>query len=145
MIQNGTVSGNKDIFRFLRKSYDETFALLIYARDYFGTMGKNDKARLSKKDQMIYTLAVSTITSQLTSVMSWLLFCRAIENGEVSADKIDDELFSIEELNFSVNSTDECFAILNKPSREILVKSHNLYDRIKRMEDSVREHLLEFA
>jgi hypothetical protein len=134
---------NNNIFRFLRKNYDEALSLLVYARDHFSSNGAREKMLLSPQDQLIYTLAVSTVTTQLTSIMSWLMFCRAIENGEISPTKIDNKLFSIPEYSLGVQDSDSCFKILSKSTREILTKSFNIYQRIKRMEDSVKEHLLE--
>lgn len=134
---------NKDVFRFLKKSYDEALELLVYARDYFEKNGHREIELLGRNDQLIYTLAISTVTTQLTSVMSWLMMCRAIENGEIKARKISREIFCVPEYNLGVHEKDACFKPLSKASRDILAKSCNLYNRIKRMEDSVREHLLE--
>ena len=136
-------NNGREIFRFLQKSYDEAFELLVSSRDYFSDRGKTDKMLLSKEDQLVYTLAVSTITTQLTSVMSWLLLCKAVEQGEISRKQLRSGSFEMPEFNLGINEKDSCFSILNKKTREFLSKSCNLYNRMKRMESSIREQLLE--
>jgi regulator of CtrA degradation len=139
----GDLTYNRTIFRFLQKSYDEAFSLLVFSRDYFAVHGKTDKLLLPKDQQLIYTLTLSTITTQLTSVMSWLLLCKAVENGEISSQQMHEDDFSMPVFAPSLDCNDSCFAILTQTAQELLQKSHGLYTRVKRMEEPVREHLLE--
>ena len=116
-------------------------ALLIFSRDYFEQNGKTDKILLSKDDSIAYTLAMSTITTQLTSVTGWLLMCRAVQEGEVAIDDLADEDFRMPEFNLNVDASDSCFANLNKTVKDLLRRSCSLYNRIKRMENSISSKL----
>lgn len=136
-------SAKNTVFRFLQKSYDEAFSLLVFTRDYFAVHGRTDKLLLPREEQLVYTLTLSTITTQLTSVMSWLLLCKAVEAGEISAQEMDCESFKMPVFTPEVSYDDSCFAVLNQTSKDLLYKSYSLYNRIKRMEESVREHLME--
>ena len=140
-----TVTSKTTLFRFMQRSYDEAFSLLVFARDFFTMHSKTDKPLLPRDQQLIYTLALSTITTQLTSVMAWLLLCKAIENGEVSAKDIDCEDFAVPVFAPDITHNDSCFSVLNATAKEIMEKSHSIYTRVKRMEESVREQLLEEA
>jgi len=131
-----------EVFRFLKTSYDEALLLLVLSRDYFAIQGRKDKQKLSKDQQLIYTLASSTITTQLTSVMSWLLLCRAMQEGELTLEQLQEEKFAMPEINPGVTESDSCFSTLSAPVKELLAKSSNLYNRMKRMESSVREHFM---
>ena len=130
-----------NIFMFTRKSYNEALSLLIFSRDYFNKKGKIDKMSLSTEDSIIYTIAMSTITTQLTSVLGWLLTCRAVENGEVSISELKSDDFRMPEYESQTDIDNSYFASLNDTVKELLVKSSNMYNRIKRLENSVSKYL----
>ncbi len=134
---------NTNVFRFLQKSYDEAFELLIYAHDYLSREGRNDKILLSKEEQLTYTLAASTITTQLTSVMSWLLTCKAVEAGEITSEQIENTDFNMPEFNLGIYETDSCFATLSTRMKDLFSKSSSLYNRVKRLETSIKRQLVE--
>ncbi len=129
-----------NIFNFLKKSYDETMKLMAFSRDYFSTRGHIEKSKLSTEDSLAYTLAMSTITTQLTSVMSWLLMCRAVQEGEITTEELKDDEFRMAEydLNFEEGS---CFANLDNTIKELFKRSSSLYNRVKRMENSIVKRL----
>jgi|GEM_PF-4302251 len=135
----------KNIFRFLHKSYDESVALLVQARDYFATQVQAEKSNFSLEQKLAYTFALSTITTQLTSVMGWLMFCKAIERGEVAQDQIKDEDLTMPEFNCAMDEDHSLFGMLNSTTVEIIEKTASLYNRVKRMESPIKERLIELA
>jgi len=135
----------RNILRFLNKSYDESVTLLIYARDYFTTQAKVDRSTFSLEQKLACTFALSTITTQLTSVISWLMFCKALEKGEVVLAQVRSEDLTMPEFTSPMNEEHNLFGALNTETVEIIEKTTSLYSRIRRMEKSVRERLIELA
>jgi hypothetical protein len=140
-----TIQRSQNIFKFLQKSYNESLGLLNFAHEYFSVRGKEDKLKMSKEDSLIYTLAMSTITTQLTSVFSWLLLCKAVESGEIKLEDLKSEDFRMAEFNLDLNDKSSCFAILNEPVSILLKQSSSLYNRVKRMENSIQQSLREVS
>jgi hypothetical protein len=135
------INNSKNIFKFLEKSYKENVYLLNIARDYFSPNGGINKLNLTREESLIYTLAMSTITSQLTSSFSWLLICRAIQNGEVKIEDLQNENFRMPEFDLIFKDEYERFAILNDTVKALLNRSSELYKRVKRVENSIQLYL----
>lgn len=130
------IQDSNNIFRFTQKSYNEALSLLVYSRDYFNTRGRVDKLNLSSEDSILYTIAMSKITTQLTGVLSWLLMCKAIESGEIKMQELSKRDFCIPGNDSSFEIDDLNFFHLNSTIKELLKKSNNMYQRIKRLEKS---------
>lgn len=130
------ISSSHNLFNFLKKSYNEAVYLLTYSRDYFAAKGREDKLKLSREDSIAYTLAMSTITTQLSSVLSWLLMCRAVQEGEVKIEDLNNEDFKMPEFDLGLDDN-SCFSGLNDTIKEMLTRSSSLYNRIKRMENQI--------
>lgn len=125
-------------FLFMQKSYDETVDLLTSATDYFRSYGSRERLGLTRQERMIYTLAMSMITIQLTSVLGWLMAQKAVTNGEITAQEAVQENYRLQHIEgFSFKETEEAFHILSQPMNQLLKKSQMLYERIKRLEASV--------
>lgn len=135
------LKNSDNLFNFLSKSYNEAVYLITFSRNYFTERGKADKLNLSREDSLVYTLAMSTITTQLSSVLSWLLVCRAVQEGEVKLNDLKSEDFRMPEFDLNIDD-DSCFSSLNGTVREMLKRSSSLYNRIKRMENSIQEKFL---
>lgn len=131
----------RNLFRFLEKSYDENLNLLVFARDYFNGNSDKEKSLLSQEDKLIYTLAMSTITTQLTSTLSWLMVCRAVQSGELELEDVKNEDFRMPEFDFGFDDSSSKYSRLNDTMKELLKRSSSLYNRIKRMENSIRADL----
>lgn len=129
-------ANTRNVFKFLEKTYDETFSLLVFARDYFTAKSALDKSKLSPHDSCVYSLAMSVITTQLTSCLAWLLLCRAVQNGEVGVDVLKNEQYKMPEFDVEINETNSGFSSLNPIVREMLSRSSRIYKRVKRISRS---------
>jgi regulator of CtrA degradation len=138
-LNQNNISEQNNVFKFTQKSYNETLSLLSFSRDYFSTNGRLDKLNLSSEDSILYTIAMSKITTQLTGVLSWLLMCKAIESGEVKIQELSKEDFSMPATAEQIKIDNSRFINLNSTVKELLKKSSNIYNRIKRLENSVHE------
>jgi hypothetical protein len=136
--ENISPNNGNNIFKFLEKSYKESLYLLNFARDYFSPHGAINQLQLSREDSLIYTLAMSTITSQLTSVFSWLLLCRAVQNGEVKIEDLKNDNFRMPDFDLIFKDENSRFLILNETVKTLLNRSCALYTRIKRIETSIQ-------
>lgn len=134
-------NNTNNIFMFTRKSYNEALSLLISSRDYFNKKGKIDKIGLSTEDSIVYTIAMSTITTQLTSSLGWLLTCKAVEKGELCVSELKSDDFRMPQYESHADIENSYFAPLNETVKELLIKSSNMYNRIKRLENSVSKYL----
>jgi hypothetical protein len=133
----GSVGG----FRFLEKDYNRTVELLTMARNYFQLHGHLDKSRLPMGERLHYTLAMSTITTQLSSVMAWLMLWKAVEQGEVTLEKAGMENFRLSEATSSLHERPEIQMVIPKPVQMLLAQSEQLYARIKRLDDRIQGKL----
>ena len=70
---------------FLNATYDETFRLLLEARDYLVYEEPFDRRRLSPLERLVLPCEAMRLTSRLTQVMAWLLVQKAVHAGEISA------------------------------------------------------------
>lgn len=70
---------------FLKKTYDEAFALLLEARNYFAFRQAEDVSDLDADSRLLVSQETMRITCRLTQVMAWLFCQRAVENGEKPA------------------------------------------------------------
>ena len=126
----------KNLFTFLKSNYDETLSLLIQSRDYFQQQGMVDRSTLDPKDSLAYMMVMSTITSQLTGVFSWLLVCKALQDGEITLEDAVREEFRLLEIDTILDENDPVYSMLNEQVAHLLRESTRLYLRIQRIENS---------
>jgi regulator of CtrA degradation len=70
---------------FLNSTYDETFRLLLEARDYLAYEEPIDRRRLSPLERLVLNCEAMRLTSRLTQIMAWILVQKAVHAGEISA------------------------------------------------------------
>ncbi|NBC34911.1 MAG: DUF1465 family protein [Alphaproteobacteria bacterium] len=123
---------------FLRKTYDEAFALLVEARNYFAYRQAGDVDGLEAESRLLVSQETMRITCRLTQVMAWLFCQRAVENGEKPAD------WALSEEN-ALSAQDVCLedhwvddARLPPAVRGLSARSLSLYIRVGRLEHMLR-------
>lgn len=127
-------------YLFLQKTYDETLQMLEGVTAYFQANGKRDRFNLSAEDRIKYTVAMSVVTIQLTSVMSWLMAWKAVEAEEITPEQALSDKYCLQTVLIEyehINLTQ-----LKAPIPQFLDKSIALYRRIQRLEQSMRDHHL---
>lgn len=134
------INKSDSAFIFLRKSYDETLELISLAENYFSANGQRDKRLLSAEDKLSYTLIMSDITVRLTSTLSWLMLMRAVEEGEVEVTDKNLEDFRLTEISSHLGEDHPIYNLVPLPVRNLFKKTHNLYDRVMRLEKEIREN-----
>lgn len=123
---------------FLLKTYDEAFALLIEARNYFAYRQALDVGDLAADSRLLVSQETMRITCRLTQVMAWLFCQRAVENGEKPPE------WALSEEN-ALSAQDVCLEDrwvdderLPPPVRGLSARSLSLYVRVGRLEQMLR-------
>ena len=120
---------------FFSRTYDEALRLVIEAREYFMGPGKMAVRQLSSEGSFCYATESLRITTRLTESMSWLMFQRALLEGEISAEEAQ-----AEECHLQFQTTclpeDEPGSLAELPQglQSLLERSESLYLRICRLD-----------
>jgi regulator of CtrA degradation len=122
---------------FLNKTYDETFRLLLEARDYLAYEEPVDRKRLSPTERLVLNCEAMRLTSRLTQVMAWVLVQKAVHAGEISATEAaaaDHRL-----AGQAVCRSQEMRRTRGVPPSlgRLLDRSYDLYSRVERLDAQV--------
>src|SRR3954453_23758512 len=125
---------------FFNRTYDETMALLIEARNYIAHNEAFEQRKLSPQVRLQVSFESLRVTSRLTQVMAWLLAQKAVHAGELTAQQAAGP-------NHALSGGEVCAAaggpdLLELPTglRSLLDRSHHLYIRISRLDAQVRRN-----
>jgi regulator of CtrA degradation len=119
---------------YFRRTYDETLALMIEARNYMAYADRGNREKAEGLRGLRMSCEAMRVTSRLTQIMAWLLMQRAVHEGEVALDEAlsDENRLSGEEV-----CLDETFShdeTLPGGLRSLLQRSLSLYQRVSRLE-----------
>lgn len=126
-------------FAFLQRNYDETVKLLQQCSNYLEYQGKYERVTMSIEDRVLYTIATSHITVQLTSVLSWLMAWKAVEAGEISFEDLKRSRYKLQEVRPLSEEQMQMFSRLSQPIPNLMEASCNLYTRMHRLESGMCE------
>lgn len=69
---------------YFRRNYDEAYDLLVEARNYMAFRAPTDGRHGDLDARLAYNCEAFRLTSRLTQVMAWLMFQRAVHDGEIT-------------------------------------------------------------
>jgi regulator of CtrA degradation len=123
--------------------YQESMALAEDARDYFDHVGQWDRKRLGPMDRVLFSCESLKVTTRLMHVISWLLVRKAVMAGEMQASEAlapDRRLGRA-----SATSVEESPRLKTLPpeSQRLILKSQEIYLRIKRLEETLGDEDLD--
>lgn len=128
-------------YSVLKRTYDETLALMIEARNYLAYRAPHDRRTLDCVSRLKVSCEAFRVTSRLTQVMSWLMAQRAVEAEEITIEEAC--------VRFGLTCREVCLddsshgdAALPAGLRSLMDRSHQLYLRIARLDDMVRRRTL---
>lgn len=133
-----TIAGGR--FAFLQRNYDETVALLQQCSNYLEHQGKYERVTMGIEDRILYTIATSHITVQLTSVLSWLMAWKAVEAGEIALEDLQRSRYKLQDVRPLSDEQIKMFNKLSRPVPDLMEASCNLYARMSRLEQGVLEN-----
>lgn len=120
---------------FFSRTYDEAFMLVVEAREYLLGPGKAAVRRLPSEASFCYATESLRLTTRLTECMSWLMFQRAVAEGEITAQEAQ-----ADECHLQFQATCLPEEIINNlellPTGliSLLERSESLYRRIIRLD-----------
>lgn len=121
---------------FFSRTYDEALRLVMETREYLLGPGRLAVRDLSSEGCFSYATESLRLTTRLTESMSWLMFQRAVLEGELTAEE-----GQADECHLKYQATclpEENFSDLGSlPSGliDLLERSESLYQRIVRLDN----------
>jgi regulator of CtrA degradation len=119
---------------YFRRTYDEALALTVEARDYVAWKEVRERQGQGVVTRLTMSCETMRITSRLTQVMAWLLFQRAVFEGELAQEEVRAEArLGAHEICLD----DRALADESLPLglRSLMERSHRLYLRIARLDE----------
>lgn len=125
---------------FINRLYDESYDLLMEARNYFQYSASARALPTAKtpKDKLFVNCQAMRLTSRMTQSMAWLLAQRAVQAGEISPEEACSGTFSLggEDICTDLDGHDD--QRVPPPMQNLLKRSHSLYMRVWRLDQATR-------
>jgi regulator of CtrA degradation len=123
---------------FFNRTYDETMALLVEARNYVAYHEAVDQRNLSPQIRLQVSYETLRVTSRLTQVMAWLLAQKAVHAGELTTAQLASEEYALSGGEICSDPSGPENDELPAGLRSLLDRSHKLYMRVVRLDEQVR-------
>lgn len=120
--------------RLVDSLYIEAMVLADEARTYFDRDGAADRETLEPMTRILFSCESLKVTTRLMHVIAWLLAQRAWQRGEIDADTLMSERFTLGEAAATDPITVDRFPFA---ARALIESSADLYDRVARFEARV--------
>ncbi|MBO6826896.1 MAG: DUF1465 family protein [Sneathiella sp.] len=125
---------------FFSRTYDEALALVVEAREYLLGPGKMAVRQMTPEVSFYYATESLRLTTRLTECMSWLMFQRAISEGEITPEEGQAEECHLQYQSTCLTETnDRLMAELPDGLASLLARSEALYRRIDRLDKQAME------
>lgn len=123
------------------KTFTEGIALTVEARNYIAFHEQADRRSLDLQGCLHVGYHHTRVSARLIQVMTWLLAMKAFLSDEISREQFMSPQFA---LAGSQECMDPCgpeMADLPAGLRSLLERSHQLYTRVQRLDDMVRQRM----
>lgn len=125
---------------FINRLYDESFELLLEARNYFqySPTAQALPAASAPRDRLFVNCQAMRLASRMTQSMAWLLAQRAVQAGEISPDEACAGNYSLggESICTEEDGIDD--QRVPPSMQKLLRRSHSLYMRVLRLDQAAR-------
>ncbi len=118
----------------LKKTYDETLALMVEARNYLTYKAPRDSTLLPAEICLKASCEAFRLTSRLTQVMAWLMAHRAVHAGEMALEEACSERFRLSGHDICLDDSAAACSALPSGLLSLLERSLRLYERIARLD-----------
>jgi regulator of CtrA degradation len=125
----------------LHKTYDETLALLVTARDYMSYAVPAKQPDLEPAQRLQVSCEAMRVTARLSHVMAWLLAQKAVQAGEITSGAAADA-YRLSEDDLCLLEAGTGAADLPEGLRDLLDRSRALYVRVTRLDQLVQRTAL---
>lgn len=123
----------------INRLYNESFALLLEARNYFAYGEGRNPPLTAAQEQFLFNYHALRLTSRMTQVMAWMLAQRAVQAGEISPEEACGGTYSLGGERICIESDDAAEKRLPSSMRQLLSRSHSLYMRVWRLDQDARQ------
>ncbi len=113
--------------------FNQTIQLLLEARQYFESEGKELESSLSGWHKHQYASEMARITMRLSCIMAWLSVQKAVCAGQISHDEARDQ-YPLDGQSTCLGSDVAAESVLPPSMNYLLEESRSLYERIHRLE-----------
>jgi len=125
---------------FFNGTYDETMALLVEARNYIAYHDAMEhRQQLPPHVRLQISYESMRVTSRLTQVMAWLLAQKAVHAGEITREEAAGDEWCLSGGEICTDPSGPDNTHLPSGLRSLLERSHNLYMRVSRLDEMVRQ------
>ncbi|WP_025899213.1 DUF1465 family protein [Sneathiella glossodoripedis] len=120
---------------FFSRTYDEALLMVVEAREYLLGPGKAAVRKLPSEASFCYATESLRLTTRLTECMSWLMFQRAVTEGEITAEEAQAEECHLQFQETCLPDEQVSNLELLPPGLvSLLERSESLYRRILRLD-----------
>ena len=130
----GTMRGSETIF--FSRTYDEALDLVKEARSYLAGPGQVAARAMPATASFGYAAESLRLTTRLTESMSWLMFQRALQEGEISPEEAQEDECHLQHVKVCLEDEPACDPeLLPEGLQSLLERSERLYRRLVRLDD----------
>ena len=131
---DGAQSGAKTIF--FTRTYDEALDLVKEARAYLAGPGQTAARAMPAEASFVYAAESLRLTTRLTESMSWLMFQRALQEGEITLEESQEDECHLQHLDIClVDKPLSGRELLPEGLLYLLERSERLYQRLVRLDE----------
>ncbi len=125
---------------YFDSTFDEALALTREARDYLAYQEKADLSELSPVGRMAAACESMRMTARMTQVVAWLLVQKAVHAGDLTREEAAQPRYRL--AGQEICDDDEPLAAEPLPDRlaELLTRSHQMYQRVARLDAMFDSH-----
>lgn len=121
---------------FFTRTYDEALDLVKEARSYLAGPGQVAAKAMPAEASFGYAAESLRLTTRLTESMSWLLFQRALQEGEITLEESQEEECHLQHMDVCLAEDTACDpSMLPEELRSLLERSERLYQRLVRLDE----------
>jgi regulator of CtrA degradation len=126
---------------FFSRTYDEAMDLLVEARNYMAFRRGAPAPGLEPRLRLKASYESMRVTCRLTQVMAWLLAQRAAHEGELEYDAEAALFYAVGGESVCLDHNSDELTDLPRGLQSLLERSHNLYIRVKRLDEMAQANL----
>jgi regulator of CtrA degradation len=119
---------------YFDSTFDEALALTTEARDYLAYQEKADLSELGPVARMSASCESMRITARMTQVIAWLLVQKAVHAGDLTREEAIQPKYRLS----GQEICDDVKPLAGEPLpdrlAELLLRSHQMYQRIARLD-----------
>ncbi len=122
---------------FFTGLFEESMALAEEAHAYLDGEGREIGRSLPPTDAIVLVYEVNRLTTRVTHIMAWVLFRRAVQAGEISADEAAEDRCRLGDAATCLDRAPLAAARLPVRLEELMARSEALYRRIARLDELI--------